>query len=333
MIQRDWARMLCATCAFQTRPSTGQPLSITAARAPAVSHTATPSYRHTYALRAQRRAEEPRGGDAVEGQRQQELTASTHKVAAAAPAAPDVAADLLADVCAELGARFETTDPDEVCLGQWALLCETFLTRVCSPRRQAYLWEDDYLDVVAEGEDVWGREAQDRSASDIGPPSPLVLDAAPVQSAYASAEFRCVGIDVIPRHRGGGKSLTEDVHRTINASAFAESLRGTQPPAVLDVGAGAGHTALRDALRASQMQHVVVLHVPLAQLTADAVASGVLDAATRRGRGIVCVGDTSEAAAQAQVRLSRVCRIPNVQALDVDLLAALGDISSSLSSS
>jgi hypothetical protein len=79
--------------------------------------------------------------------------------------------------------------------------CESCLTRVCSSRRvfvaylwprQAYLWEDDYLDVVAEGEDVWGREAQDRSASDIGPPSPLVLGAAPVQSAYASSEFRCV---------------------------------------------------------------------------------------------------------------------------------------------
>jgi hypothetical protein len=193
--QRDWARMLCATCASQTRPSTRQLLSLTfATRAPAVSHTAAPSYRNTYALRALRRDDEPRGGDAVEGQQQQQLT--TNKVATAAPAAPDVAADLLADVCAELGARFEMTDPDEVCLLSVGAPCEslglTLAPNVCSPRRQAYLWEDDYLDVVAEGEDVWGREAQDRNVSDTGPPSPLVLDAAPVQSAYASSEFRCV---------------------------------------------------------------------------------------------------------------------------------------------
>ena len=53
------------------------------------------------------------------------------------PASGDsVAAALLADVCAELGARFELTTPQE----EW-------------------LWEDDYQEVVTEGEDSWGREA------------------------------------------------------------------------------------------------------------------------------------------------------------------------------
>jgi hypothetical protein len=41
----------------------------------------------------------------------------------------DVAAEVLADVCAELGVRFEATSEEE-----------------------AFLWEDDYLEVVAEAE-------------------------------------------------------------------------------------------------------------------------------------------------------------------------------------
>jgi hypothetical protein len=54
---------------------------------------------------------------------------------------------------------------------------------------QAYLWDDDYLDVVADAEDGWGREAaavpETQGEAQEAP--------APVTSAYASDAFRRVG--------------------------------------------------------------------------------------------------------------------------------------------
>ena len=171
-----------------------------------------------------------------------------------------------------------------------------FQPLLTSQAPQAYLWDDDYLDVVADAEDGWGREAaavpEQQGEATEAP--------APVTSAYASDAFRHVGCVFIMRSALETTPDTGDgaQYRTVSIGELLLLLAGAQPPAVLDVRDSAGESSvLAAALRARG--GVVVVHSPMAQLK-EALAEGRLDEARRMPGGIVCVSHTPDLAAQAR---------------------------------
>ena len=158
--------------------------------------------------------------------------------------------------CAELGVGVEATAADE-----------------------ADMWEDDYLDVVAEGDDPWGRSAFDPAA--VTPPASL---APPPPSAY-SAE--------------GGFT-------TLSPLQLAHALAAPSQPLVVD---------LRDAAEFVDCHVPGALHCPFEGLSAAVRAGALGSSSSGGGGGVVLVCATGQRAAQAAVRLRRVFGFHRVAAL------------------
>lgn len=188
-----------------------------------------------------------------------------------APGGRDGAAAALLAACLEAGVRVEAPSAAE-----------------------APLWDDDYLEIVAEAEDAWGREPV--TADGEPPPrSSIAADAsAPTPDAYASLPPLSAAA-LLARMRAPGAPLVVDV---------------SPAQAVDDDVAAADGSPASDALR--------LLRVPLAGL-AQAARDGRLGARGGDG-GPVAVARASAGgrvlARQAAVRLRAVLGFPGAMACD-----------------